>query len=209
MPIKSFRGLIVDNGQDKIILHTNTGSTGYRIKKFEVISETPGDTADESILKIYKVEQLDKEEKRAVDLPEQDLYLKEKDAIDKAKALGCDGAHIHEIDGETYYMPCKNMEDYTKLTGKKHTDENDTTLISYNDKRAPSEPAPKKDQIEGSKKNPKGSATGKSNNIKFNELNLLMGGTLVDDPFSSSISIFRFHNNVKLIKQICYNLLTT
>ena len=59
MPIKSFRGLIVDNGQDKIILHTNTGSTGYRIKKFEVISETPGDTADESILKIYKVEQLD------------------------------------------------------------------------------------------------------------------------------------------------------
>lgn len=36
---------------------------------------------------------------------------------------------------------------------------------------------------------------------KFNELNLLMGGTLVDDPFSSSISIFRFHNNVKLIKR--------
>ena len=101
-----------------------------------------------------KVEQLDKEEKRAVDLPEQDLYLKEKDAIDKAKALGCDGAHKHEINGDTFYMPCKSMEDYTKLTGKKHTDKDDPTLISYNDKRAPSEPAPKKDQIEGSKKKP-------------------------------------------------------
>ncbi len=128
-----------------------------------------------------KVAQLDNEEKRAVDNLEQDLYVKEKDAIAKAKELGCDGAHIHEIDGETYYMPCKNMEDYTKLTGKKHTDENDTTLISYNDKRAPSEPAPKKDQIEGSKKNPKGSATGKSNNIKFNEGTLKAIKTIVDN----------------------------
>ena len=37
------------------------------------------------------------------------------------------------------------------------------------DQRAPSEPAPKKDQIKGSDKNKKGSASGKSNNISFNE----------------------------------------
>lgn len=37
------------------------------------------------------------------------------------------------------------------------------------DQRAPSEPAPKKDQIEGSDKNKEGSASGKSNNISFNE----------------------------------------
>ena len=37
------------------------------------------------------------------------------------------------------------------------------------DQRATSEPAPKKDQIEGSDKNKEGSASGKSNNISFNE----------------------------------------
>ncbi len=116
-----------------------------------------------------KVEQINNEEKRAVDNLEQDLYVKEEDAIAKAKELGCDGSHKHEIDGETYYMPCKNMEDYTNLTGKKHKDEEDYTLVGRADQRAPSEPAPKKDQIKGSDKNKKGSASGKSNNISFNE----------------------------------------
>ena len=52
------------------------------------------------------------------------------------------------------------------------------------DKRAPSDPstpAPKEDQIEGSKKNPKGSATGKSNNIKFNDATLKAIQTIVDN----------------------------
>jgi len=55
--IKTFRGLLVDGGQDTIALHTNDGSTGYRIVKFEVIANKPGAVSQESILKIYKVEQ--------------------------------------------------------------------------------------------------------------------------------------------------------
>ena len=57
MPIKSFRGLIADEGIDTITLHTNNGSMGYRIVKFEVISQSPVDITAESVLQIYKVPQ--------------------------------------------------------------------------------------------------------------------------------------------------------
>jgi len=56
--IKSFRGQIADGVQDPIVLHTNDGSTGYRIVKFQTMSADPyaGDAA-EHITKIYKVAQ--------------------------------------------------------------------------------------------------------------------------------------------------------
>jgi len=57
--IKTFRGLIVDGGQDTIVLHTNDGSTGYRIVKFQLMTWVAGHTSSEaeSTVKIYKVEQ--------------------------------------------------------------------------------------------------------------------------------------------------------
>ena len=42
MPIKTFRGLMAADTQDTIVLHTNTGSTGYRIVKFQIMGNTPG-----------------------------------------------------------------------------------------------------------------------------------------------------------------------
>ena len=57
MPIKSFRGKIADNGIDVISLHTNDGSTGYRVKKFELFPHAPGATIQESLVKIYTVPQ--------------------------------------------------------------------------------------------------------------------------------------------------------
>ena len=54
--IKSFRGLIPDGGTQKISLSTRDGSIGYRIVKLNVITENPGDTAYEHVLKIFKVE---------------------------------------------------------------------------------------------------------------------------------------------------------
>jgi len=57
MTIKTFRGLIADGGQDTIVLHTNDGSMGYRITKFELMPQEPGDSNAESICKIYKVQQ--------------------------------------------------------------------------------------------------------------------------------------------------------
>jgi len=57
MKIKSFRGLIADGAIDTISLHTNTGSTGYKIVKFELFSPDPGATTQESVVKIYKIPQ--------------------------------------------------------------------------------------------------------------------------------------------------------
>ena len=57
MPIKTFRGLIADGGQDTIVLHTNDGSTGYRIVKFQLMTPDPGTDTMEGACKIYKIKQ--------------------------------------------------------------------------------------------------------------------------------------------------------
>jgi len=53
--IKTFRGLIGDDAQDTINLHTNDGKTGYRIVKLSVIGIDPRTVNAEQMLKIYKV----------------------------------------------------------------------------------------------------------------------------------------------------------
>jgi hypothetical protein len=57
MPIKTFRGMIANDTQDIIVLHTNDGSTGYRIVKFEIMNEKPSSQDYEQVYKIYKVPQ--------------------------------------------------------------------------------------------------------------------------------------------------------
>ena len=57
MPIKRFRGLIADGAVQNISLHTNDGSVGYKIVKFELMGNKPGDTSYESVVKIYKIPQ--------------------------------------------------------------------------------------------------------------------------------------------------------
>ena len=55
--IKTFRGSIVDGGQDTIVLHTNDGSTGYRIVKFDLFPSLPGQTTVENTVTIWKTPQ--------------------------------------------------------------------------------------------------------------------------------------------------------
>ena len=57
MPIKTFRGMIANDTQDIIVLHTNDGSIGYRIVKFEIMNEKPSSQDYEQVYKIYKVPQ--------------------------------------------------------------------------------------------------------------------------------------------------------
>ena len=59
MPIKSFRGMMKSDTVDTINLHTNTGSIGYRIKKFQVISGNPVSENDRWVVKIYTIPQPD------------------------------------------------------------------------------------------------------------------------------------------------------
>tara|TARA_Y100000361_G_C10921908_1_gene219380 strand:+ start:21 stop:470 length:450 start_codon:yes stop_codon:yes gene_type:complete len=55
MPIKSFRGKIASGGTDTISLHTNNGSTGYIIKKIQIISADPGGDVSELVFKIHSI----------------------------------------------------------------------------------------------------------------------------------------------------------
>lgn len=54
--IKTFRGLIADDAQDTIVLHTNDGTIGYQIAKFEVMGVSPN-TAYENTIQIWSVSQ--------------------------------------------------------------------------------------------------------------------------------------------------------
>jgi hypothetical protein len=57
MPIKTYRALIPDGGQDRLSLHTTDGKTGYRIKKFQLFPNQPGEQDYESTVQIFKFEQ--------------------------------------------------------------------------------------------------------------------------------------------------------
>ncbi len=57
MPIKSFRGLLEDQGIATINLHTNDGSVGYRIVKFQIIPKNAGSADVEGTMKVFKTPQ--------------------------------------------------------------------------------------------------------------------------------------------------------
>jgi len=55
--IKSYRGLLEDDTQDLINLHTNDGKTGYKIVKMQLMPNAPGSATAEHIVKAYKIPQ--------------------------------------------------------------------------------------------------------------------------------------------------------
>jgi len=71
--IKTFRGLIGDGGQDTIVLHTNDGSIGYKIVKFQLTHTAPGTINYESIMKIYKVSQAVADRSGSIDFSDNTL----------------------------------------------------------------------------------------------------------------------------------------
>ena len=57
MTIKTFRGLIADEAQDTVVLHTNDGSMGYKIVKMQIMTNIPhvAGTDTEHIVMVWKV----------------------------------------------------------------------------------------------------------------------------------------------------------
>jgi hypothetical protein len=53
----SFRGTLPIGEQDRIRLKTNTGKTGYKITKFQIISTEPMAQASEAVAKITRTDQ--------------------------------------------------------------------------------------------------------------------------------------------------------
>ena len=41
-----------------------------------------------------------------------DMFVSRESAEERAKQIGCQGSHSHEIEGMTYYMPCSSHESY-------------------------------------------------------------------------------------------------
>ena len=92
MPIKTFRGLMKDNDQDTIVLHTNDGSIGYKIKDLRLMPNKPGDSDYEFICQVWKVEQ-------AVNIPGgTDLFAK----IDFSSQTLLAAATIEDFDTAAY-----------------------------------------------------------------------------------------------------------
>ena len=53
--IKTFRGILADGEEKKIRLSTKKGKVGYRISKFEIFPNTPGDASVDNVVQVWKV----------------------------------------------------------------------------------------------------------------------------------------------------------
>lgn len=54
---KSIRGILADGAEERIRLSTIRGKKGYRITKFQIMHDEPGQQHVEGTMKIYKVSQ--------------------------------------------------------------------------------------------------------------------------------------------------------
>ena len=73
MPIKTFRGKLKDLTSETIHLHTNNGSTGYMIKKFELMSTQPGAVDGEHVVQIFTIPKTDTSKYDNIDFSDQTL----------------------------------------------------------------------------------------------------------------------------------------
>jgi len=55
--VHSFRGLLADGGQDEINLERQNVNLAYRIIRFDLMPNLPGDGTQESLVKVYREEQ--------------------------------------------------------------------------------------------------------------------------------------------------------
>ena len=119
MPIKSFRGLIADDGIDTVVLHTQNGSTGYRIVDLELMYYKPGDGDVDHVLQVFSVPQT--AASAVVDFSDQTLlgaaFLRQDS--DAVNITGRMGGHVI-FDNITFnqdiYITLKNVTDGTGTT---------------------------------------------------------------------------------------------
>ena len=57
MVVKTFRGLLADDGQDQLRLQTNKGKVGYKIIKFQIMPDDPNQATVHHVMKIFKTSQ--------------------------------------------------------------------------------------------------------------------------------------------------------
>jgi hypothetical protein len=57
MVVKTFRGLLANEAQEKLHLSTNQGKVGYQIIKLQILPSNPGGASYEACVKVFKTEQ--------------------------------------------------------------------------------------------------------------------------------------------------------
>ena len=55
--IKTFRGRLIDESQNRIRLSTKKGKVGYKIVKFEIMPQLPHSVQQVSVVQVFKVDQ--------------------------------------------------------------------------------------------------------------------------------------------------------
>ena len=129
-------------------------SFGFRINDYEVADfqkdgESVGDVRYLKDLEVYEVSPVlvganrqtytlaiksgeeaiyesSSEEKAAND---EDIFDNEEDAKKRGKELGCEGAHTHEVDGKTVYMPCATHTVYEQAIKDEKDLSEDTEVV--------------------------------------------------------------------------------
>ena len=74
MTIKSFRGLIKDGGIDTIPLSTNDGSVGYKVVKFEIMTNSISAASVEHTVQIFKIPQAEESATQVIDFSDPTLF---------------------------------------------------------------------------------------------------------------------------------------
>lgn len=110
MPIKSFRGLIDSNELQTISLHTNDGSTGYRIKKFQIFPYN-FNVSDEYNVKIFKV--APESNTTTYDFSDQTLLAAAFIEVVAGSQEGVSPVVVfdNEVFNQDIYVSCKNQID--------------------------------------------------------------------------------------------------
>ena len=110
MPIKTFRGLMANDTQDTIVLHTQDGSIGYRIVKFELMQNNPGAVTAEGVVKIYKTPQTTYD--AVVDFSDQRLLAASfyEDTLSSSYITGKTTIFDNEIFNQDIYVTYKSTD---------------------------------------------------------------------------------------------------
>ena len=111
MPIKTFRGLMQPDTIDTITLHTNDGSTGYRITKFQALANAPAGNSPEAVIQIWKTPQTGSAS-YAIDFSDQTLLgaIFYENNNSAAYFGGISIFFDHEIFNQDIYITCASTE---------------------------------------------------------------------------------------------------
>ena len=106
--IKGFQGLLID-AFDRILAFNDISLHLY-FKTLQPLEFTDLENVEDEETK---------EEETGVKLKKidgQDVFPTKEEAIEKAKKMGCEGYHVHEENGMTWYMPCKDHSEVQNLS---------------------------------------------------------------------------------------------